>query len=79
MNENKSLLHAPSIKRILEGKACGEHMVKLYETLAAEAALLEEGSIDMAVIYIDEDDEFEIGTYVPELHLTLRKVEADPE
>ncbi|MHC4121257.1 MAG: hypothetical protein ACYSWO_27595 [Planctomycetota bacterium] len=72
-----SLLHEPTAERIAAGKASGEHLVQLFETLAADAALNEESVADLAVYYLDPDDEFVVGQYVPELHLVVRRVEPD--
>lgn len=69
-----SLLHEPSIKRILEGKIGGDGMVKLFETLAADAELNGIPVMTLMVPYIDDTDEYEDEKYVPELHLVVRKI-----
>jgi hypothetical protein len=71
------LLHEPCTKRIAAGKASGEHLVKLFETLAAEAEATDEAAIDLVVNYLEADDEFVVGQYVPELHLVVRRIDPD--
>ena len=71
------LLHKPSEKRIAAGKASGEHLVKLFETLAAEAEATDESVIDLVVNYLEASDDFTPGKYVPELHLVVRRIEPD--
>lgn len=72
-----SLLNKKCAKRIAAGKASGEHLVQLFETLAADAELHEESVADLAVYYLEPSDEFVVGEYVPELHLVVRRVEPD--
>lgn len=72
-----SLLLDQCADRIANGKASGEHLVKLFETLAAEAETTDEAAIDLVVSYLEPDDDFPIGKYVPELHLVVRRIESD--
>jgi hypothetical protein len=72
-------LHSECSKRIAAGKASGEHLVRLFEALAADAELNEESVADLAVYYLESDDEFIVGEYVPELHLVVRRIEPDME
>jgi hypothetical protein len=72
-----SLLNDKCAERIAAGRASGDHLVKLFETLAADAELHEESVADLAVYYLKPDDEFVVGKYVPELHLVVRRVEPD--
>ena len=69
------LLHKPSVPRIREGKIGGDGMVELFETLAADAELNDIPVMTLMVPYIDDDDEYETGQYVPELHLIVRRVD----
>jgi hypothetical protein len=64
-------------ERIAASKANGEHLLKMFEMLAADADNLGEHVADLVVFYLEPDDEFEIGKYVPELHLVVRRVEPD--
>jgi len=77
MTDKIALLHAPSIARIAAGKAGGDQLVTLFEMLACDAKLSHSPSLTLMVPYIDDGDEFVVGTYVPELHLVIRKVETD--
>jgi hypothetical protein len=72
-----SLLHNKCIERIAAGKASGMHLVQLFETLATDAELHGESVADLAVYYLESDDEFVVGKYVPELHLVVRRIEPD--
>jgi hypothetical protein len=74
-----SLLLEACAARIAKGKASGEHLVKLFETLAADAETLDESALSLAVCYLDPGDDFKIGKYVPELHLVVRRIEPDDE
>lgn len=69
-----TLLHKQSVPRIRDGKIGGDGMVKLFETLAADAELNGIPVMTLMVPYIDDSDEYEVGQYVPELHLVVRKV-----
>ena len=70
-----NLLHEPSIERIRDGKVGGDGMVKLFETLAADAELNEIPVMTLMIPYIADEDEYETGQYVPELPLIVRKVD----
>lgn len=75
-----SLLFEECIERIAKGKASGDHLVELFETLASDAANLDETALTLAVCYLDSDDDFPadvVGQYVPELHLVVRRIEPD--
>jgi hypothetical protein len=75
-----SLLFNPCAARIAGGKATGEHLVHLFESLATDAELQDESIADLAVYYLDSGDDFPpevVGKYVPELHLVVRRIEPD--
>jgi hypothetical protein len=69
------LLHKPSVERIRAGMIGGAGMVKLFETLAADAELNEIPVMTLMTSYVADEDEYETGQYVPELHLIVRKVD----
>ena len=71
------LLFEPCVDRIKGGKASGEGLAELFETLAAHAELLGEHAADLVVLYLEPDDDFVVGKYVPELHLVVRRVDPD--
>ena len=75
-----SQLFEPCTKRIAGGKASGEHLVQLFETLVEDAELMNDSVADLAVYYLDPEDDFtgeSVGKYVPELHLVVRRIEQD--
>lgn len=75
-----SLMYDPCMARVAGGKASGEHLVKLFETLAADAEASDETALSLVVCYLDPDDTFPpevVGKYVPELHLAVRRIEPD--
>ncbi len=74
-----SLLLDPCAARIASGKASGEHMVELFEVLAAQAEEAGETTSELGVHYLEPGDDFKIGKYVPELHLVVRRIEPDDE
>jgi hypothetical protein len=52
----------------------GVGLVHLFTDLIEDAEEAGLNGIDMVVTYIDPEDEFVVGTWVPELHLIVRKV-----
>jgi len=68
------LLHEPSIDR-LQGRTTGPHIKALFERLAEDAEGTDCPCLDLIISYIDEDDEFVNGTYAPEMHLIVRRVD----
>ncbi len=70
-----SLLHEASVERIRAGRVGGDGLVKLFETLAADAEVSDSPVMTLMVPYIDDGDKFVVGQYVPELHLIVRKVD----
>jgi len=73
------MLHEPSITRIADGTISGEHVVQLFRDMAKEASEMGLEGSHVAVSYIEEDDDFIPGTYVPEIHLVLRMIDTDGE
>lgn len=71
------LLHKPSISRVLDSYTGGEKMLPLFETLAADAELNNIPALTLVIPFIEEGDEYKTGSYVPELHLIVRRVEDD--
>ena len=68
-------VHAPAIERISKGSYSGPDVARLFEEMAEEAAKSDSEGYHVCISFLEEDDEFVEGTYVPELHLTLRKIE----
>lgn len=72
-------LHLPSLPRIEAGQIGGPQMVGLFEQLVEAAVEANEAVADLMVGYFDTADTFIPGTYVPELHLVVRRVDNDAE
>jgi hypothetical protein len=70
-------LHKPSVERLEGGDALPINQLLLYsfKRLAEDCEDMDVGSMDMLVSYIEDDDDFVPGTYVPELHLIVRRVD----
>lgn len=71
------MLHEPSIDRLKETDIPGANVLGLFQELAADAAELDQESLDLIVGFMDESDEFLPGTYVPEIHFIVRRVGED--
>lgn len=74
-------LHEPSVQRLRasEGLMGGEKLVEMFELLAADAGLNSEHSSCIVVHWLDENDKFITGTYTPEIHFVVRRIEPDDE
>ena len=68
-------VHAPALERISKGSYSGPDVARLFEEMAEEADKTETEGYHVVISFLEEGDEFVEGTYVPELHLTLRKIE----
>lgn len=71
------MIHPPAEARIKDGQFSGEHFFNLLREMAKEAEKDGAESYHLAISYIEDGDEFEEGTYVPEIHLIVRKVNVD--
>ncbi|OGN96979.1 MAG: hypothetical protein A2Z77_00585 [Chloroflexi bacterium RBG_13_51_36] len=71
------MLHEPSKKRLVPDD-CAQHLLKHFENLVNDAIEMDCPCLDLVVTYIDKDDKFVQGTYVPELHLIVRRVDDYP-
>lgn len=69
------MIHEPAVARIKDGVFSGEHFYNLLEEMCQEAEKVEQDSYHLAVSYVEDGDEFVEGTYVPEIHLIVRKVD----
>jgi len=70
------MIHEPSVERV-KTLVSGEGFLSIFQAMVAEA---EEEGRDIAQVcmpYIEDDDEFVEGTWVPELWLVVRKVLPD--
>ena len=68
-------MHKPSEDRIHDPTQ--GRLLKFFKDLVADAEELDLPMMDMVVTYFNEDDDFVPGSYVPELHLVVRRVDAD--
>jgi len=69
------MIHEPSVERIKGGSFNSEHFVEVLRQLAIECAAEGAPGCQVAITYIDAADNFVVGSYVPEIHLVLRRVE----
>jgi len=69
-----SLIHKAAHERVMEKGLDGQTLLDLMEFMAADAETFEKETGQMMIGYLDEDDEFETGTYVPEVWIIVRKV-----
>ena len=70
-------MHEPSKGRMMPNDQLAESLLTHFEQLAQDAEEMETPVLDLVVGFIEDGDEFIPGTYVPELHLIVRKVEDD--
>jgi len=69
-----NMMHQPAIERVRDGGTGGDGMLGMFQACIADAEVEERDTAQILVTYVDEDDEFVPGTYVPELWLVVRKV-----
>jgi|GEM_PF-3492972 len=73
-------MHEPAVKRIEEGMTYDPDTIMLiFEELLDQAKTTEPGTNHFTAMFIDTEDEFVPGTYVPEIWFVLRKVLDDDE
>jgi hypothetical protein len=65
------MIHKPGLERLEE--SLPDH-VSLFEALVEEAEEMGTEVGQVAIPFVEEDDEFVVGTWVPELWLVVRKV-----
>lgn len=68
------MIHEPAKQRVVEGGTTGPGLLALFEQMIEEAKHDDLDSVQLMVSYFDDGDEFVEGTFVPELHLVVRKV-----
>lgn len=75
-----SEFHKPSVKRIEEGMTYDPDTIMLiFEELLDQTKHNDPETNHFTAMFIDEDDDFVVGTYVPEIWFVLRKVVDDDE
>lgn len=72
--------HEPAVKRIENGMTYDpDSIMMIFEELLEQAKINKPGTNHFTAMFIDEEDEFVPGTYVPEIWFVLRKVVDDDE
>lgn len=71
------MLHEPTIERIKETSIPGANILGLFQELAKDAEDLDQESLDLIIGFMDSDDDYVPGTYVPEIHFIVRRVGND--
>lgn len=71
-----SKLHLPSLARIAK-EADAEGLMNIFEAMIDEAEEFDNDVQQVCMPYIEDGDEFEEGTWVPELWFVVRKVLPD--
>jgi hypothetical protein len=69
------MLHEQSKQRIKENGINGESLANVLEEMANEASENDIPALDTIVIFLEDGDEFTVGSYVPEIHLIVRRVD----
>ena len=78
-------MHKPSEDRItgvnIEGNKgpVEEQLLYWFRDMAKAASEMDLPAMDTTVLFLEDDDEFVPGTYVPELRLIVRRVEDDED
>jgi len=73
-NEQESKLHKPGIGRILVSRITGAELLDTFQQLVAQCEL--EGTAGIGIVneFVEEGDKFEVGSYVPSVHIVVQKV-----
>ena len=71
------MLHKPAIARLKETGVPGDRVLGLFQDLVKECVENDILSLGTVVEFLQDDDVFEEGTYIPEIHFIVRKVEND--
>lgn len=64
-----------TVERLRLTNMTGEHLVQMFETLAAKAANEGDDSAALGVHYVVEGDTLPQGKFVPELYLVVNRIE----
>lgn len=67
------MIHEPSVERI-RASECGEGTLNIFKSLIEDVKENGEESAAMLVDFMEPEDEFVEGTYVPEIWFVVRKV-----
>jgi hypothetical protein len=69
------MLHEPSKKRIYDSLINGESLVNVFDEIACEASENDLPALDTVIVFLEPEDEFLVGSYIPEIHLVIRRVD----
>ena len=69
------MIHEPAKKRIMDGTGFSpDDLVNLMEMMASQCEEVGNEAGQMMIGFLEEEDEFVPGTYVPEVWIIMRKV-----
>mgnify|MGYP001255335663 CR=1 FL=1 len=68
------MLHKEAIERLKTLDIPGKGWLDMFQYLIADAVDSQQDSLDMCIGFLKEGDEFVVGTYVPEIHLIVRRI-----
>jgi hypothetical protein len=74
------MIHEPALRRIEDGVVYDADTIKLvFEQLLENAKVNSPETASFTALFVDADDEFVVGQYVPEIWFVLRKVVEDED
>ena len=73
-------LHAPAVQRMKDGTEYDAETLQLiFEQLLENAKQNQPESASFTALFVDAEDEFVTGTYIPEIWFVIRKVVEDDD
>jgi hypothetical protein len=69
------MIHKEAIERIKTIDVPAEGWLNVFQHLIADAIDSQQDALDLCISFVEEGDEFVVGTYVPEIHLIVRRVD----
>jgi len=69
------MLHKEAVDRINDLNVPGEGWLDLFQQIVVDAIDNNQDGLDVCIGFIEKDDVFVTGTYVPEIHLIVRRVD----
>jgi len=72
-----SKIHKPAIERLKASGTDGEGLMQIMDEMIRMSEEFEQADMTTLVSYIEAEDEFVEGTWVPELWIVVRKVLPD--
>lgn len=68
------MLHKPAIDQIKNFSPSSDELLELFQRMVDNAVENNQDELSIFTQFYSELDAFENGTYVPEIHLVIRKV-----